>query len=148
MNLSPHLNKACLIHESRAAKAAELVNLKKQLADCKCELRVISKTKDQLDSQIEDLDSNLDETTQEKTGLVNSKRIMELELKETKKKLMQKCGQLEELEGKFNSLTHHSRPERMTVFGTQDIPDEIQLQLLRTLQKPKEQGTARLSIFD
>ena len=147
MNLSPHLNKACLIHESRAAKAAELVNLKKQLADCKCELRVISKTKDQLDSQIEDLDSNLDETTQEKTGLVNSNKILEKELKETKKKLMQKCGQLEEFEGKFNSLTHHRRPDRMPVFGTQDIPDEIQLQLLRTLQKPKEQGSARLSIF-
>ena len=141
---SPHLNKACLLHESGAAQAAEVANLKKQLTGCKCELRGISETRDQLDSQIQDLESNLDASNEEKTGLVKSKRIMELELKETKKKLMQKCGQLEELEGNFNSLTHHSSPERMTVFGPDAISDEIQGAC--AIPKPKEQGSADINI--
>ena len=109
-------------------------------------LRNIKEMKAQVDSEIEDLERNLDESNQEKAGLVNSKKSLELELEETKKKLMQKSGQLEELEGKFNSLTLDRRPDSVLVARTRGISDGIQGACANP--KSKEQGSARLPIFD
>ena len=146
LSIYPPLYNAFLIDDSWAAKAFEQENLKKQLSDCKSELRDINKTKVQLDSEIEDLRRDLDASNQEKAGLVNSKKILELELEETKKKLMQKSGQLEELEGKFNTFTLHRRPDSVLVARTHEISGGIQGACANP--KSKEQGRARFPIFD
>ena len=82
--------------------------------------------KKKLDSEIEDLERDLNESNQEKARLVNSKKTLELELEESKKQLMQKCGQHEELEGKVNSVAQQSRPERMHAARTHAMAGDIQ----------------------
>ena len=109
-------------------------------------LRDINETKAQLYSEIEDLERDKDASNHEKAGLVNWKKILELQLEVSNKQLMQKSGQLEELEGKFNSLTLDRRPDRMLVDRTHGISDGIQ----GACANPKsiEQGSARFPIFD